>query len=148
MCFRHSSSDRVVPPAGRLRAPLRLKGLSTDACIDDGNSCPARSRRRRISRVPGCGDRLRFDLRMVPDRHHAGNGRRPFSDATLNALKNGIFDVPIFLHEPRFCGKAPNRFMRSLWESSKCRRNDRGKSRLNSRVVDLQPTACTALVTL
>jgi len=34
----------------------------------------------------------------VAHEHHALNRRRPFPDAPLNALKNGIFDVPIFHH--------------------------------------------------
>jgi hypothetical protein len=52
-------------------------------------------------------------------------------------LNNGVFDVPIFHHEPRFRRKRFARRMGSLQAgSSKCRRND------------LQPTACTALAAL
>jgi hypothetical protein len=56
-----------------------------------------------------------------------------FPDAALDALNNGVLDVPIFHHQPRFCGKRLTRRMGSLAGGlQKCRRNDREKSRLNS----------------
>ena len=66
----------------------------------------------------GCGHRLRFDRRLAHD-HHASNRRRPFPDAALDALNNGVFDVPIYHREPRFCGKRPTRRMGSLVGSFK-----------------------------
>jgi len=95
----------------------------------------------------GCGDRLRFDRRLALD-HHARNRRRPFPHAALDALKNGIFDVPVFHHEPLCCGKHLTGACVPLRGFQKCRRNDRENFRLNNRVVDLRPTACTALATL
>jgi hypothetical protein len=103
---------------------------------------------RPVNRLLGCGHSLRFDCRLAHN-HHAINRRRPFPDAALDALNNGVFDVPILHHEPRFRGKRLTRRMGSLGQGlQKCRRNDREKSRLNNRAVDLQPAACTALAAL
>jgi hypothetical protein len=43
-----------------------------------------------------------------------GKRRRPSPDTVLDALNDGIFDVPIFHHEPRFRGKRLTRRMGSL----------------------------------
>jgi hypothetical protein len=66
---------------------------------------------RPIDCLLGCGHCPRFHCRVAHD-HHSRNRRRPFPD--VDALNNGIFDVPIFHHEPRFCGKRLARRMGSV----------------------------------
>ena len=56
------------------------------------------------ARLFGCDHRLRFDCRMTVD-HHACHRCRPFPDTAPDALNNGVFDVPISHHKPRFYGK-------------------------------------------
>jgi hypothetical protein len=54
---------------------------------------------RPVNRALGFPNRLRFDGRLARD-HDTGNRSGPFPETALDALDNGIFDVPIFHHQP------------------------------------------------
>jgi hypothetical protein len=56
---------------------------------------------RPVNRALGFPNRLRFDGRLARD-HDTGNRSGPFPETALDALNNGIFDVPIFHHQPSF----------------------------------------------
>jgi hypothetical protein len=85
----------------RLRCSRRSKTASIG---ESGRNEPLPFRSKRpVNRLLGCGHRFRFDCRLAHD-HCARNRSGPFPDAALDALNDGIFDVPVFHHEPRFCG--------------------------------------------
>jgi hypothetical protein len=54
---------------------------------------------RPVNRALGSGRRLGFDGRLARERH-SSNRSGPFPETALDALNNGIFDVPIFHHQP------------------------------------------------
>jgi hypothetical protein len=56
---------------------------------------------RPVNRALGSGHRLGFDGRLARE-HHSGNRSGPFPETALDTLNNGIFDVPIFHHQPSF----------------------------------------------
>jgi hypothetical protein len=53
--------------------------------------------KRPINRLLGFGHRRGF-ARLLAGYHHARNRRGPFEDAALDALNDGVFDVPISHH--------------------------------------------------
>jgi hypothetical protein len=56
---------------------------------------------RPVNRALGSSHRLGFDSRLARD-HDTGNPSGPFPETALDALNDGIFDVPIFHHQPSF----------------------------------------------
>src|SRR5882762_8025977 len=113
--------------------------------------------KRPVNRLLGCGHRFRFDCRLAHD-HYARNRSGPFPDAALDALNDGILDVPVFHHESRFCGKRLTRWASSvgytprstfskwfltdsLQRQARFRRTSRLRTRIEPRRVSRMPFA-------
>jgi len=119
-CGRCDGNIATTGRARWARGLSRMAGmLATSQPVFFGRDEPHVLRcERPVDGLFGCDHCLRFDCRMALD-HRARHRCGPFPDAALDALNDGVFNVPISHHEPRFCRKHLTRGLSSLGGSFK-----------------------------